>query len=68
MINDEPDYKNNLEFPPRQDDELGQALIKAIQKHQRLEDDLKTIKKIIHSKRTKDAKIIAIYELVRGVR
>lgn len=67
MGNNAPDYEN-LAFPPRQDDELGQALIKAIQKHQRLEDDLKTIKKIIHSKRTKDAKIIAIYELVRGVR
>lgn len=45
----------------------SEVLIKAIEKCQRLEEDLKTIKKIIQSSRkTKDGKILAIYEIVRG--
>lgn len=47
----------------------SEVLIKAIEKCQRLEEDLKTIKKIIQSSRkTKDGKILAIYEIVRGFR
>lgn len=45
------------------------VLVAALEKCEKLEQKLETIKKIIRSTRkTKEAKIIAIYEVVKGVR
>lgn len=45
------------------------VLVAALEKCEKLEQKLETIKKIIHSTRkTKEGKILAIYEVVKGVR